>query len=211
MDRRRIPLLTLVLGVAIGVGIALVAMRSPDPPSQPDAAGARVDIALEDPPEGTGDLPRLPPEGLLPPEAETHPEYFQEEPAPEDPPQALPAEIDYPRLEKLAVESEVPHRSLGAWDEAPDSSTPGARRAFIMVVDPQISDPALEALARDLRDQHRDARNLNVRIFDSEEGARRARWVDGGALAHRHLVAQVTRNEGMGVDTIRIRGRLIEP
>jgi hypothetical protein len=81
----------------------------------------------------------------------------------------------------------------------------------VLVVDPAISDAELETLARDLRDQHRDAGILSVRIFDSEKGARRARWVDGGELAHRRLVARVSVNEALGLDLIRVRGRRIEP
>jgi len=213
MDRRFLPLATLVVGLAIGAGVALWLAPS-EPASTPPPAAADLEVALvpaEDNPEG---LPHTPPEGLLPPEAETHPEYFEdlEGRAPEDvAPESMPAEIEFARLEKLSAESDVPHEMVGAWDEAPESSTPGQRRAFVVVVKPDIGDAALEALARDLRDQNRDARVLNVRIFDSEEGARRAAWVDGGALAYRHLVAQVNVNEGLGLDVIRVRGRRIEP
>jgi hypothetical protein len=80
-----------------------------------------------------------------------------------------------------------------------------------MVVEPDVPDAELEALARDLRAQHGDARILSVRIYDSEEGARRASWVDGGELAHQHLVAEVNVNEALGLDAIRIRGRRIDP
>jgi hypothetical protein len=150
---------------------------------------------------------------MLPPEAESHPQYFEdlEGKAPPGAPEALPAEVEYRRLEKLVAQSEVPHRTLGAWDEAPDSPVPGSRRAFVMVVEPSLSDAELEALARDLRAQHGDARILNVRIYDSERGARRAGWVDGGALAHEHLVAEVNINQGLGLDAIRVRGRRVDP
>jgi len=213
MDRRFLPLATLAAGLAIGGALALW-LAAPEPPSAPPPGAVDMEVALEPPADNPEGLPRVPPPGLLPPEAETHPEYFQdlEGEAPEDAtPESMPAVVEFARLDKLAARSDIPHQTVGAWDEAPESSTPGERRAFVVVVDPAIGDGALETLARDLRDQNRDARVLNVRIFDSEDGARRASWVDGGELAHRHLVAQVNVNEGLGLDVIRVRGRRIEP
>ncbi|MGH0037976.1 MAG: hypothetical protein ACQGVK_23340 [Myxococcota bacterium] len=215
MDRRIVPLAALALGLGIGAGVALwLRPEAEIVPVVVPHTGARVDIELEEPAPNPGNLPRVPPSDLLPPEAETHPEYFageDAEPAGEQEPESLPAEVDYAVLDKLSVESEVPHQTVGAWDEAPDSAAPGLRRAFVVVVEPSISDANLEALARDLRAQHGDARILSVRIYDSEKGARRAGWVDGGALAHRHLVAQVSINQAQGLDLIRVRGRKIEP
>lgn len=215
MNPRLLPVLTLVVGLGGGAALALW-LRGPAEPVPPGeaVAGRPIEVPLAAPPENPERLPRTPPEGLLPPEAKTHPEYFQDlegEPPSDDAPEALPAEIDYARLEKLSAESDVPHRTLGAWDESPEDPTPGQRRSFVVVVEPGLGDAELEALARDLHRQHADARILTVRIFDSEKGARRAGWVDGGALAHQHLVAQVHRNEALGLDVIRIRGRRIEP
>jgi len=215
MDRRFLPLATLVAGLALGAGVALwLGTPEPAPEPKPVPSGAELELALDAPEENPEGLPRTPPEGLLPPEAESHPEYFEDlegDSSEAAAPESMPAEVDYPRLEKLAAASDVPHEMVGAWDEAPESSTPGQRRAFVVVVEPGMGDAELEALARDLRAQHRDARILNVRIYDSEKGARRAGWVDGGALAHQHLVAQVSVNEGLGLDVIRVRGRRVEP
>jgi hypothetical protein len=214
MDRRLIPVATLVVGLAAGGLLALWLRGEPavEPVVEP-APGSKLAVPLEEPPANPEGLPKYPPEGMLPPEAETHPRYFQdlEGEAPEPTPESLPAEVEYQRLDKLVAESEIPHRTIGAWDEAPESTVPGSRRAFVMVVDPSLSDADLEALARDLRAQHGDARILNVRIFDSEQGARRARWVDGGALAHEHLVAEVNINQALHLDAIRIRGRRVDP
>jgi hypothetical protein len=214
MGSRLVPVLTLVVGLALGAIVARWWGAPDDPGAKQAGAPVDLEVALEEPAENPDGLPRFPPEGMLPPEAETHPQYFAEEAEEEGAdrePEALSPEIDFQQLEKLSFQSEVPHQTVGAWDESPESDSPGQRRAFVVVVEPQISDAELEALARDLRDQHRDARILNVRIYDSEKGARRAGWVDGGELAHRHLVAQVSINEGLGLDVIRVRGRRIEP
>lgn len=215
MHSRLLPIWTLAIALAAGgiAGVALVLLMRPEPTPEPTAPGAALAVALEEPEPNPQRLPRIPPRDLLPAEAASHPEYFDlsEGEVEGDAPESLPARIDYARLEKIAAESPIPHRTVGAWDEAPGSASPGARRALVVVVDPTISDADLEALARDLRAQHTDARILNVRIFDSEDGARRAGWVDGGALAHEHLVAQVSIHSALGLDAIRVRGRRIEP
>jgi hypothetical protein len=216
MGSRLLPWSTLAIGLALGAAVAYWVRSTPAsaPASDSSAPGsARLAVALEEPGENPEHLPRIPPADVLPPEAATHPEYF-EHPADQGEqgaPESLPARIEYARLDKIVAKSDIPHRTVGAWDEAPDRADPGARRALVVVVEPSISDDALEALARDLRAQHTDARILNVRIFDSEDGARRASWVDGGQFAHEHLVGQVSINSALGLDVIRVRGRRVEP
>ena len=58
---------------------------------------------------------------------------------------------------------------------------------------------------------HQGAKALSVRVLDSEEAATYDRHADGGALAKRHLVASVSRSEGLGLDSIEVRGAPIEP
>lgn len=126
---------------------------------------------------------------------------------------ALPTEIDYPRFEKYAGASfsAVPHRLVAAWDDRPDDAAFGPRRMFIAVVDPSIDDASLETLLRDMRDRHRDAEILGVRVFDSLEAARRPSWTDQGRSRDAHLVAELRRDAVHGRETLRVRGREIEP
>lgn len=126
---------------------------------------------------------------------------------------ALPTEIDYPRFDKYADASfsAVPHQLVAAWDDRPDDAAYGPRRMFIAVVDPATDDPALEALLRDVRDRHRDAEHLAVRVFDSAEAARRPSWTDQGRTRDAHLVAELRRDVANGREWLRVRGREIEP
>jgi hypothetical protein len=112
--------------------------------------------------------------------------------------------------EKLLREplSEVPHRVLGAWDERPESPEPGIHRGFTIVVDPSISTGELEVLVRDIRERHRDASVLDVRVFDSEEAVTYDH-TGGGFLAGDHLVADVKRNDRIGLDSVKIRGERV--
>jgi hypothetical protein len=121
--------------------------------------------------------------------------------------------VEFPVYEKLASAplSREPYRLLGAWDEDEQSSAPGLRRAFVLAVAPSQSDASLEALARDVRARNRDALILDVRIYDDPNAATAPRVVDGGRLARAHLVAEIQRNEGAGLDVIRVRGRALEP
>jgi len=87
----------------------------------------------------------------------------------------------------------------------------GRTVGLVVVVDPQLPTAALERLARDIRERYAGAAILAVRIFDSEEAASYPQHLEGGALARRHLVADVTRNATLGVDTMRVRGIPIDP
>jgi hypothetical protein len=120
---------------------------------------------------------------------------------------------DYPVYQKLVSQplSAEPHQLLGAWDEDPDAKVPGERRAFVLAVSPGQSDQSLEALARDVRERNLDARLLDVRIYDDAGAALGPRLADGGTRARQHLVAVVERNPAAAVDTIRVRGRTLEP
>jgi hypothetical protein len=82
---------------------------------------------------------------------------------------------------------------------------------MVAVVDPSTSDKDLETLARDILDRNRDSVILSVRIYDSAEAAKSSPTIDGGALAFEHLVAEISRNTAIPNETVRVRGRLIEP
>jgi hypothetical protein len=215
MSQRAWMALTLILGIALGAGAMWMA-RSGDEepaivPTPVSLAGSEVppiDLAAEE----TG-LERIPPPDSLPPEAEKYPQYFEDlEGKAGDEPTTLPPTVEYPRLEKFTQQpmSPVPHRLLGAWDEDHTSSSPGLRRAFVVVVEPGVSDAHLEALARDIRLQHAGSVILDVRIYDSERAAIQSRAIDGGALAFQHLVAEVKKNDRIPLDVIRVRGRRID-
>jgi hypothetical protein len=107
--------------------------------------------------------------------------------------------------------SREPHQVIAAWDEDAEAAAPGQRRAFVLAVTPLQSDASLEALARDVRAENRDARLLDVRIFDDPAAAAAPRFADGGRSARAHLVAEVQRNEAAGLDVIRVRGRSVAP
>ena len=157
--------------------------------------------------------PEPPPGPPTPPADDAIPTgVVRPEPAlPSDPNGLEPLDrIEFPRMEKLigAPLSAEPHEVVGAWDGEDDSPLPGRRRSFVLVVDPGISDAQLEALARDARAAQRDASLLDVRIFDDEAASRRPRMLRAGG---EHLVAEVKRNDAVGLDLIRVRGRRIEP
>jgi hypothetical protein len=105
--------------------------------------------------------------------------------------------------------SAVPHRVVRGWGARGSGRPTGAVGAFV-VVDPEISDAELEALAEDIRRYHGDATALSVRILDSEHAATYDRHSDGGALAAAHLVGRISRNEQLGTDRVEIRGRVQE-
>ena len=132
---------------------------------------------------------------------------------PEKPPAGAPYEVELPVYDKLVAAplSGEPHQVLGAWDEDAQSSRAGERRAFVLAVSPNQSDESLEALARDVRARNRDARILDVRIYDDAGAARGPRVIDSGRRARAHLVAEVQRNEAAGLDVIRVRGHALQP
>jgi hypothetical protein len=107
--------------------------------------------------------------------------------------------------------SREPHRVLGAWDEDAESTSAGARRAFVLLVAPDISSASLETLARDVRARNLDAETLDVRIYDDEDAAHVPRSLDGGAAARAHLVAEVKKSRALGMDVLRVRGEELRP
>jgi hypothetical protein len=121
---------------------------------------------------------------------------------------AMADSIAYPRSEKLTQRplSTIPHHVVGAWDDAPDSPELGSRRAFILVVEPDLSDGDLANLARDVRDSHRDAEWLTLRIFDHRGAATRPSWTDGGRSQATHLVAELRRNTAGQGESLTVRG-----
>jgi hypothetical protein len=132
---------------------------------------------------------------------------------PETPAVRAAYKVEFPVYAKLVAAplSREPHQVLGAWDEDQESSSPGQRRAFVLAVSASQSDASLEALARDVRAQNRDALILDVRIYDDPAAASGPRVIDSGQRARAHLVAEIQRNEGAGIDVIRVRGRALEP
>ena len=106
--------------------------------------------------------------------------------------------------------SAVPHRVIRGWGAGEDSGQLGLVGAYV-IVEPGISDEQLIQLSRDIREYHRDAKALSVRILDSEEAATYDRHIDGGALKNQHQVATVTRDKTLGVDSIYVRGELVKP
>ncbi len=132
---------------------------------------------------------------------------------PDKPPAGAGYRVELPVYDKLVAAplSPEPHRVLGAWDEDAQSSRAGQRRAFVLAVSPSQSDESLEALARDVRARNRDARILDVRIYDDADAALGPRVIDSGRRARAHLVAEIQRNEAAGLDVIRVRGRALQP
>jgi hypothetical protein len=128
-------------------------------------------------------------------------------------PEPPPTQVYFPVDEQLAGEklSEVPYQTLGAWDDEEAPGTVGAHRALVLLVDPGISDADLEGLARDVYRAHQDADRLDVRIYDRQDAAEDPRLMDAGRYAASHQLAQITRHRGLGVDVIRVRGRVVEP
>ena len=214
MSQRVWMALVLTLGIALGAGAMWLARSGGDEPAiVPTPVSMTESRPSLDPAAEETLLERIAPPEALPPEAERYPQYFQDlEGNASEEPETIPATVEYPRLEKLATRpvSQVPHRILGAWDEDQASSTPGKRRAFVLVVEPGMSNGELEALARDIRLQQGDAVILDVSIYDSERAATQSRAIDGGALAFQHLVAEVKKNDRSPLDVIRIRGRRID-
>jgi len=108
------------------------------------------------------------------------------------------------RVESKLIEdgvSDIPHTILGAWDDRPDSLEVGQHRVLIAVVEPDTSDADLEDLVRDIRDRHRDAAVLDVRVYDSEAAVK-----SSGA----RTVAEVKRNDRLGYDGAWVRGQEIQ-
>jgi hypothetical protein len=97
---------------------------------------------------------------------------------------------------------------VGAWDDRPDLTSPGGHRAFVLVVDPAISSPDLEALLRDIADRNRGAAVLDVRVYDSAPAADPARG-GAGAGAGRP-VAELKRHDALGFELMEVRGEPIE-
>ena len=100
---------------------------------------------------------------------------------------------------------------LGAWDDASDAGERGERRAFILLVDPELTDAQLEDLVRDVLDRNRDAAFVNLRVFDSEEAAVTPSHTDGGRFAYSHMVATLRHNTQSGSSAMQIRGRGVQP
>lgn len=107
--------------------------------------------------------------------------------------------------------SDVPHELLGAWDDAPDAPEPGAHRTFVIVVDPSISSAELASLTRDIRDRHRDAEVLDVRIYDVPASVIDMGGVIQGEGRKQHLVADLKRNDRLSFEQMRIRGTVVTP
>lgn len=223
------PVLFAVFAVALAVGAIWWARRAPEPSSLADlareadegSAGApdasRTGAAGVDPASaasGADAAPRSTVSGELG-DVPVPPELRQRLlPADPDEKRDLPSKIEYPLDPKLAELplSDVPHRVVGAWDEATGEPELGARRGLVLVVEPGLSDADLENLARDVLDRHRDAEMLMLRVFDSPEAAVAPSHLDGGAFPASHLVVELSRNplidEGI---RLRVRGRPVEP
>jgi hypothetical protein len=120
--------------------------------------------------------------------------------------------IRYPIAPKLTDRSlsTIPHDVIGAWDDSAAPHTLGSRRAFILVVPPDLSDRELADLARDVRDSHLDAEWLTLRVFDSQAAATRPSWTDGGEIRRRHLVAELRRNTAGPGEQLEVRGREVD-
>jgi hypothetical protein len=174
----------LVLGTAI-LAVALLAslwLRT-GPPRHEAASQAVAPVADPGAPAGPADAE----ERAAPPRR-----AGEEEPR---------AEADEP-----APASLVPHRVLRQVSQDVVQDVSRRHRLVVIVVDPGISTRDLERLARDLRHAHQDASILDVRIYDAEHAARAA-----GVLETVHRVAEVRRNDRIGLDVVRIRGIGIEP
>ena len=106
--------------------------------------------------------------------------------------------------------SSVPHRVARAWGMTGDSQPLGLVGAYL-VVSPETSDAELTNLCRDILNYHREAKVLGVRILDSEGAATPQRDGYGGELAEQHLVARVSRDRSLGVETCLVRGEVVKP
>jgi len=201
-----------VRGVAVGLVCAGLAgfaawLLRPQPPATPVQIVTTFSRAEDEPaapPPAQAESPVPEPVVTPPP------------PAPEAPPKPSAAEryaAEYPVFPKLASRplSSEPHQVLGAWDEDENVPEPGQRRAFVLTVSPGQSDASLEALARDVRERNLDALVLDVRIYDDAGAALAPRMLDSGQTSRQHLVAEVKRNPAASLDSIRVRGRAVEP
>lgn len=122
-----------------------------------------------------------------------------------------PTRLDYPLQEKFQgqVWSDVPYELIAAHDGKPEEAGEGSRRLFIALVAPDLSDALLERLVGDLRERHRDARFLRIRIFDSREAAMRPSFRDDGAARDTHLLADLFREPGR--ERLLLRGVEVRP
>jgi hypothetical protein len=211
MSARRLA--TALLGVALlgGAYVWLAAERDPAGAPPPAPAPPAPAPPAPPPPAVPAQPPPVPPPETAPlapappppaPEAKKPqaPELHGHA-APEDPYGDLALYADHPM-------SEVAHRVVRGWGAGARSPSPGHVGAYV-VVDPAIDDAALRELALDIRDYHRSAEAVAVRIVDSEEAATYDRHTDGGARLQAHLVASVRRDERLGLDEVEIRGERI--
>ena len=106
--------------------------------------------------------------------------------------------------------SRVAHRVVRGWGARPDAEARGVVGAFV-VVDPDLPEAELERLLRDIGRYHHAVDTLSVRVYDSEEAATYDRHVDGGVFGEAHLVASLNRNTALGIEALRLRGRVLEP
>ena len=194
---------------AFGLGaLAALLWRPPVQAPQPVAPQAPAASAPA-PPDRAPARTAGPPQPAREPTAEPEPAREPEEPPGEE---ERPARVQMRVEQKLAGPlSTVPHELLGAWDEAPGSPRPGAHRTLVALVDPDTPNADLEALVRDIRQRHRDAEVLDVRIYDSQEAATQPGYLDGGALRAQHLVAELKRNDRLEYESVQVRGVAIEP
>lgn len=106
--------------------------------------------------------------------------------------------------------SSVPHTVARGWGMGSGSSRRGVIGA-VVIVDANMPPESLEKLVRDIRSYHLREDAVSVRVMDDAHAATYDRHQDGGALAQRHLVAQIIRNDAVGIDEIRIGDRILEP
>jgi len=124
--------------------------------------------------------------------------------------EALPS-APAPESRSPTSESDVPHRVVLRASPDPEGRTAAeGHRLLVIAVEPHLPTADLERLLRDLRERHRDATVLDIRVYDSADAALPERF-DTGAAQDRHRVARVLRNDRLGVDTIRIRGVALDP
>jgi len=137
--------------------------------------------------------------------------HAQNRKAPEAPDVATAAPIARSELVRWLNEnplSDAPHEVLNAWGGPPGSAGPVGLN---IVVDSELPSAELERLVMDLRREYQSAEVLSTLVYDSEEAATYDRHIDGGAMASRHVVARVVRDEALEVDRIQVRGQIITP
>lgn len=164
--------------------------RPPEPPPAPDAAEQALPVIPPSELADRRDLGTGESDGVL---------------------ATLPTRIQYPLQEKYRdqVWSDVPHELVAAHDGLEEQEGEGARRLFIALVEPGLSDEQIERLVRDFRARHREAEVLRIRVFDDREAAGRPSWTDGGAALREHLVADLYREPGR--ERFVVRGREVNP